>query len=88
FIEHGDYQYAELLMAPFIYSDEISQDFLFTYFSLYSYREELYLSSTFAELAKRCLAADKARFCTLMGKFSFQVRENLAAKKIYCDNCQ
>lgn len=88
FIEHGDYPYAEQLMAPFIYSKEISQDFLFTYFSLYSYREELYLSSTFYELAKRCIEADKARFCTLMNKFSFQVRENLAVKKIFCDNCQ
>lgn len=88
FIEHGDYPYAEQLMSPFIYSKEISQDFLFTYFSLYSYREELYLSSTFYELAKRCLESDKARFCTLMNKFSFQVRENLAVKKIFCDNCQ
>lgn len=88
FIEHGDYPYAEQLMAPFIYSKEISQDFLFTYFSLYSYREELYLSSTFYKLAKRCLESDKARFCTLMNKFSFQVRENLAVKKIFCENCQ
>lgn len=88
FIEHGDFPYAEQLMAPFIHSKDISNDFLFTYFSLYSYREELYLSSTFADLAKRCLEADKARFCTVMNKFSFQVRENQEVKKIYCGNCQ
>ncbi len=88
FIKHGDYTYAEYLMAPFINKKDISPDFVFTYFTLWSYREELYLSNTFAELAKRCHDIDKARFCTSMNKFSFQVLENQAVKKLYCTECK
>lgn len=88
FINHGDYVYAEYLMAPFINSKDISADFMFTYLSLWSYREELYLSNTFAEIAKKCHELDKARFCTIMNKFSFQVQENQAVKKLYCTECK
>ncbi|MGI6320103.1 MAG: CAP domain-containing protein [Bacteroidales bacterium] len=88
FIDHGDYPYAEYLMAPFIDSKKISDDFLFTYFSLWSYREELYLGSKFAELAQRCFETDRVRFCTIMDKFSFQVLENLEVKKLYCKECK
>jgi len=88
FIEHGDYAYAEYLMSPFINKKEISNDFLFTYLTLYSYREELYLSNRFYDIAKKCLEIDKARFCSTVRKFSFQVQDNLKFKELFCTECQ
>ena len=88
FINHGDYPYAIKLMDPYIDSPSITTDFMFTYFSLLSHREDFYLTPSFAIIAKRCLEADKARFCTLMGKFSFQVLENGEVKKIFCKECK
>lgn len=88
FINKGDYPYAIKLMDPYMEDPNVTTDFLFTYFSLLSHREDYYLTPSFAILAKRCLEADKARFCTLMGKFSFQVQENGEVKKIYCSECK
>jgi len=88
FIQYGDYPYAIKLMDPYIESPNVTNDFLFTYFSLLSHREDYYLTPSFTTMAKRCLAAEKTRFCTLMGKFSFQVLENGEVKKIYCKECK
>ncbi len=88
FISHGDYSYAITLMDPFIDNPNVTNDFLFTYFTLLSHREDFYLTPSFETVAKRCLEADKARFCTVMGKLSFQVFENGAVKKIYCKECK
>ncbi len=88
FIDHGDYRYAITLMDPFIDNVNVTNDFLFTYFSLLSHREDFYLTPSFEAIAKRCLETDKARFCTVMGKFSFQVMENGAVKKIFCKECK
>jgi outer membrane protein OmpA-like peptidoglycan-associated protein len=88
FINHGDYQYAIRLMDPYIDNTNITTDFMFTYFSLLSHRQEYYLTPSFSIMAKRCLEADKARFCSVMKKFSFQVLENLEVKKIFCKECK
>lgn len=88
FILHGDYPYAIKLMDPYIDNVNVTNDFLFTYFSLLSHREDFYLTPSFSVMAKRCLEIDKARFCSLMGKFSFQVLENGEVKKIFCKECK
>ncbi len=88
FISYGDYRYAITLMDPFIDNPNVTNDFIFTYFSLLSHREEFYLTPSFSIMAKRCLEADKARFCNVMSKFSIQVMENGEVKKLYCKECK
>lgn len=88
FIDHGDYRYAITLLDPYIDNPNVTNDYLFTYFTLLSHREEFYLTPSFSSMAKRCLEADKARFCSVMSKFSVQVFENTDVKKLYCKECK
>ena len=88
FIKNGDYPSAIRIMNLFINDEKATPEFLFTYLSLLSHRDDYYLTPAFANTAQKCLSIDKTKLCKLLKKFSFQVLENKEVKKIYCKDCK
>ncbi len=87
-INNGDFASAIFIMKLYIDDKNISNDFLFTYLTLLSHKEDFYLTPSFTKIVNKCLEIDKPRLCSLLKKFSIQVLENTDVKKVYCKDCK
>ncbi len=88
FIAYGDYEFARTAMDPYIGDSKVSDDFIFTYLSLYAMNEETYTSAKFDTACKLAAERDASRFCKAIRSFTYLVRENAEAKKIICKTCK
>ena len=89
FIAFKEFDYAFKLLNPFVLLSDVSEDFLFTYASLCSYKQERYFSDKFIEVLQRAKEMNPTRFCDLFNGdyFSFQVFANPKVKKLKCEFC-
>jgi hypothetical protein len=88
FISYGDYEFARATMDPFIKDPKVSEDFVFTYLSLYAMDENCYTSANFDIACKLAAERNAQRFCKAIQSFTYLVRENVEAKKIICKTCK
>lgn len=88
FISYGDYEFARSTMDPYINDPKVSEDFIFTYLSLYAMDENTYTSAKFDIACKLAAQRNAQRFCKAINGFSYLVRENAEAKKIICKTCK
>ena len=88
FISYGDYEFARATMDPFIKDPKVSEDFVFTYLSLYAMDENSYTSANFDIACKLAAERNAQRFCKAIQSFTILVRENVEAKKIICKTCK
>ncbi len=88
FISYGDYEFARTTMDPFINDANVSEDFIFTYLSLYAMDENTYTSSKFDKACQLAAQRNAQRFCKTLQTFTYLVRENAEAKKIICRTCK
>ena len=87
FNKRHDYMYSLSLMNPFLDDPTISEDFIFSYFSLAAHREETYLSGLFTKAVQLAAEKNPVRLCGLIDKLPTCILENEDAKKIICKAC-
>ncbi|MCL2132435.1 MAG: CAP domain-containing protein [Lentimicrobiaceae bacterium] len=88
FINFGDYEFARKALDPFINDPTVSEDFIFTYMSLYSLDENNYTSKKFETACKLASEKNKSRFCSEIKTYSILIQENLSVKGIICKECK
>ena len=88
FISYGDYEFARATMDPYINDPKVSNDFVFTYLSLYAMDENSYVSQKFDLACKLAAERDAQRFCKTIRSFTYLIRENVEAKNIICKKCK
>ena len=88
FVGNGDYAYALSLMNPFLDEKDLSDDFIFSYVSIGGYKEDVYLSDSYAKMVKLAAERDRARLCRMTEKMSIVILENEKVKKILCEQCK
>ena len=88
FVGNGDYAYALSLMNPFLDEKDLSDDFIFSYVSIGGYKEDVYLSDSYAKMVKLAAERDRARLCRTTEKMSVLILENEKVKKILCEQCK
>ena len=75
-------------MDPYINDPKVSNDFVFTYLSLYAMDENSYTSQKFDIACKLAAERDAQRFCKTIRSFTYLIRENVEAKNIICKKCK
>ena len=88
FISYGDYEFARAAMDPFLNDPKVSEDFLFTYLSLYAMDENTYTSAKFDKACQLAAQRNAQRFCKTIQGFTYLIRENAEAKKVICRTCK
>lgn len=88
FAQNHDYSYALSLMDPFLDDATLSNDFIFSYISIASSSENVYLSDNFAKMVELAATKDRSRLCTLTNKLSTCILENAKVKAILCKECK
>jgi hypothetical protein len=90
YIKHYDYDYAIKLIEPFIYSQNIPEDLIFTFITLCSYIPYRIWSNKFLHATDVAYKMNPAKYCDLFkgNKMSFQVFDNTEVKNKYCKYCK
>jgi len=89
FMAHNDLKFATELLEPFIETENVDSELLFTFISVSAGVPEKQVSKLFPIALRKAKELDKKRYCSLFGapKLSFQVLDNPEVKKDYCDTC-
>jgi len=80
-----DYRYASTIMEPYVTSDDVDENLLFTYISIASHLPEKFYSHAFSNAISLARKKNPERYCKLFGEpyMTFQVFDNPHIKKEY-----
>jgi len=89
FIQMQDYQYATIILEPFLENESIPDEILYSYLSVCSKLPNKHLTKKFERAFYLASLKDKSTFCDLVSeqKFSVQILENPVIKKMHCEKC-
>ncbi len=89
FQRHGDLAYARKLLEPYLSDEKVNENLVFTYIAIAAHFPDEIFSRNFRLAMSRAAELNQTRFCQLFGKpyLSFQVLDNPAVKKVFCDTC-
>lgn len=85
FARAKDFRYASQLLAPFISTEGVNEQVLFSYASYCAKLPELYKSLTFAAALQQAEKLNHDRYCKLFGSpnLTFQILDNTIVKEQY-----
>ncbi|MDR3047631.1 MAG: hypothetical protein LBU51_08500 [Bacteroidales bacterium] len=87
FVKRHDYAFAVSLMDPFMGNESISEDFLFSYISLASTNENMFMSSIYTKSVKMAAEKNPKRLCSLFDKLPISIFDNKEVKSTVCKIC-
>ncbi|HZG01882.1 MAG TPA: hypothetical protein VEY71_12830, partial [Chitinophagales bacterium] len=89
FQRHSDLSYAKKLLEPFITDEKINKELIFTYIAIAAHDPNEIYGRNFRLAMDKAKEVDQARYCKLFGSpyLTFQVLDNPAVKKTYCETC-
>ncbi len=90
FQRHGDLTYARKLLEPYLTDEKVNENLVFTYIAIAAHFPDEIFSRNFRLAMSRASELNQERFCKLFGTpyLSFQVLDNPAVKKVYCESCK
>ena len=89
FQKHGDLVFAKKLLEPFITDEKVNKELLFTYIAIAAHDPNEIFGRNFRLAMQKAKDADQDRYCKLFGSpyLTFQVLDNPAVKKTFCETC-
>lgn len=90
FQRHGDLTYARKLLEPYLSDEKLNENLVFTYIAIAAHFQDEIYGRNFRLAMSRASEINQERFCKLFGApyLSFQVLDNPAVKKVFCDSCK
>lgn len=89
FQRHSDLTYAKKLLEPFLTDEKPNKELIFTYIAIAAHDPNEIFGRNFRLAMSKAKELDQDRYCKLFGSpyLTFQVMDNPAVKKTYCETC-
>jgi hypothetical protein len=90
FMKHGDLEFAQKLLEPYVSEPDVNEQLLFTYISVAANNRDQIFSRNFRQAMQKASELNREKYCDLFGApfLSFQMMDNPLIKEQYCRSCQ